>query len=270
MNTFVDYIEESCAGLKDDRILYNYKRMLYDEITQRANQITASGLKDEQVLSDLIRDEYPDLKQNYKSYYNAKMKELREKRRTKLTAIGSVFSFVIMFIAYFGISFLTHQWASSWLIIVGCVFALIIVWLSFAIRKLCKMKKIFHPIARILTAICIMLVTVFAFLFALAYLHMAKAWTIVLMGIMAMFIADAVFATVTKQKLFIINYFLYIPAICTMLFIILGAFAVVPWRWGWLLIILGVIIDAVIMMSIVAENSRYKYNQEAEDVWNEN
>lgn len=115
-----------------------------------------------------------------------------------------------------------------------------------------------------------MMATVFAFLFALAFLHMAKAWTIVLMGIIAMFVADAVFATVTKQKLYIINYFLYIPSIFTMLFVILGAFSVVSWRWGWLLIILGLIIDAVIMMSIAAENSRYHYHQEVEDVWNEN
>ena len=83
MNSFVDYIEESCAGLRDDKILYNYKRMLYDEITERANQITASGLKDEKVLDDLIRDEYPNIKENYKSYYDAKTKKLREKRRTK-------------------------------------------------------------------------------------------------------------------------------------------------------------------------------------------
>lgn len=270
MNSFVDYIEESCAGLRDDKILYNYKRMLYDEITERANQITASGLKDEKVLGDLIRDEYPNIKENYKSYYDAKTKKLREKRRIKLTAIGSVFTFIIMFIAYFGVSFSTHRWSNSWLIIVGGIFGLIILWLSFAIKKLCTMKKIFHPVARILTAICIMMATVFAFLFALAFLHMAKAWTIVLMGIIAMFVADAVFATVTKQKLYIINYFLYIPSIFTMLFVILGAFSVVSWRWGWLLIILGLIIDAIIMMSIAAENSRYHYHQEVEDVWNEN
>ena len=161
MNSFVDYIEESCAGLRDDKILYNYKRMLYDEITERANQITASGLKDEKVLGDLIRDEYPNIKENYKSYYDAKTKKLREKRRIKLTAIGSVFTFIIMFIAYFGVSFSTHRWSNSWLIIVGGIFGLIILWLSFAIKKLCTMKKIFHPVARILTAICIMMVTVF-------------------------------------------------------------------------------------------------------------
>jgi len=80
-----------------------------------------------------------------------------------------------MFIAYFGVSFSTHSWSNSWLIIVGGIFGLIILWLSFAIKKLCTMKKIFHPAARILTSICIMMATVFAFLFALAFLHMAKA-----------------------------------------------------------------------------------------------
>ncbi len=270
MKTFVDYIEESCAGLKDDKILYGYKRMLYEEITERANEITASGLKDERVLDDLIRDEYPNLKENYKSYYNAKTKEIRAKRSRKLIAIGSVFYAIMVIVAYLGISFLTQSWGTTWLIIIGGYFSLIIFLLSFAIKKLCTMKRIFHPIARILTAICIMMATVFVFLFALAYLHMPRAWTIVIVGIMVMFIADAVFATVTKQKLFIINYFLYIPSVFTMLYIVLGAFSVVSWKWGWLLIILGLIIDAVIMMSVVADNSKYVYHQEVEDVWNEN
>lgn len=270
MKTFVDYIEDSCAGLKDDKILYSYKRMIYEEITERANEITASGLKDERVLDDLIRDEYPNLKDNYKSYYAAKTKELRAKKARKMIAIGSVFYAVMVIVVYLGISFMTQNWAASWLIIIGGYFSLIIFLLSFAIKKLCTMKRIFHPIARILTAICVMMATVFVFLFALAHFHMAKAWTIVLMGIMAMFIADAVFATVTKQKLVVINYFLYIPAVFAMLYIVLGAFAVIPWNIGWLLVIFGLILDAVIMMSIVAENSRYTYHSEEDDVWNAN
>ena len=61
MKDFIEYIESSCSGIADTPTLYRYKKKILDEITERANEITHSGLKDEAVLCDLIKDEYPDL-----------------------------------------------------------------------------------------------------------------------------------------------------------------------------------------------------------------
>ena len=65
MKDFIEYIESSCSGIADTPTLYRYKKKILDEITERANEITHSGLKDEAVLCDLIKDEYPDLQEPY-------------------------------------------------------------------------------------------------------------------------------------------------------------------------------------------------------------
>ena len=61
MKNFIDYIETSCADLGSSQSAYRYKKKVLDEMTERANEITRTGLKDEKVLCDIITEEYPDL-----------------------------------------------------------------------------------------------------------------------------------------------------------------------------------------------------------------
>lgn len=269
MKDFVEYIESSCAGIADTPVLYRFKRKLLDEITERANEVTASGLSDDNVVYDLIKDEHPDLKAEYAKFAEEYRLKKRASFMRKVIAIGTVLFAVVMFLLYFTLSFSTGRWDLTWLIIVGGVFAIVIFLLSFLIKRLCRMKRIFHPIARILVAGCVMLVTVFAFLTALVAFDMELAWTIIPAGIIVMFVSDGIFARITRQKLRIINYFIYIPAAAAMLYVILGAHLVVSWNRGWLLVILGVAIDIAIMLGIAINNSRYIYKQEDDDEWND-
>lgn len=269
MKDFVEYIESSCAGIADTPVLYRFKRKLLDEITERANEVTASGLSDDNVVYDLIKDEHPDLKAEYAKFAEEYRLKKRASFMRKVIAIGTVLFAVVMFLLYFTLSFSTGRWDLTWLIIVGGVFAIVIFLLSFLIKRLCRMKRIFHPIARMLVAGSIMLVTVFAFLTALVVFDMELAWTIIPAGIIVMFVSDGIFARITRQKLRIINYFIYIPAAAAMLYVILGAHLVVSWNRGWLLVILGVAVDIAIMLGVAINNSRYIYKQEDDDEWND-
>ena len=56
MRDFIEYIETSCAKLPDNHLTYLYKKHILDEMTDRANEVTHSGLKDEKVLADLMTD----------------------------------------------------------------------------------------------------------------------------------------------------------------------------------------------------------------------
>src|SRR5699024_11421463 len=78
MESFIDYIENTLQGERDDATLYHFKRQLLDKMTERANEITHSGLHDEKVLSDLIISEYPDLPGAYQKYRVAAKRERRE------------------------------------------------------------------------------------------------------------------------------------------------------------------------------------------------
>lgn len=270
MKDFIDYIEESCADLEDGAVLYKYKRELLEKMTERANEITHSGLKDEQVLCDLIKDEYPDICGDYDQYALKEKRKRRAQFKRKLIAVCSSALAVIVLAAFFVISFMTHRWDVTWLMPVGGVILGIIYFTHFGIRRLFKMRRLFHPVARVLTAVCVMLFTTFVFLFCAAATEIPNPWAIFPLGIILALAIDALLAHITHQKLAVINYLVYIPFIAALLYVVLGAYYIVPWSPGWIIVILGVPVDMIVAIISILNNSKYIYKQEVEDVWNEN
>lgn len=266
MKNFIEYIEESCKNIKDTQLSYKYKKKLLDEMTERANEITHAGLRDERVLADLIADEYPDIEKNYYIYEKAEKKKARAKLLRTIFAVGGVLFFIAMFIAYFSISKSTGEWGKTWLIIVGGIFAMVIFYTSFLIKRLFHWHRFLHPIARILVVGCVMLISVFAFLFVLMMFSLEVSWPIIILGVLLSFVADLVLAFTTKQKFRTVSLFIYMPAIFTMLYIVLAGFGVITWFGGWPLIFVGVAVDLIIALAIAASNAKYfMYKQEDEE-----
>ncbi len=263
---FIDYIEESCKNIEDNHISYIFKKRLLDEMTERANEITKAGLRDEKVLTDLLSAEYPDIENQYKDFEKKEKKNARSKFLRMVFAVGGVLFFVAIFVAYFSISRTTGAWDKTWLIIVGGIFSMIIFYVSFLIKRLYHWHRFLHPLARILLAGCVMLVSVFAFLFVLMMFDPGISWIIVILGVMATFIADLVFAFATKQKFRTVSLFAYMPALTTMLYIVLAGSGVVTWLAGWPIILVGLAIDLIIALSIAASNAKYfMYKQEDDE-----
>ena len=77
MNRFIDYIENSCANLKDNHMTYLYKKKILDQMTDRANEIIHAGLTDENVMTDLLKDEFGDLEAGYKNFLTEEKKKRR-------------------------------------------------------------------------------------------------------------------------------------------------------------------------------------------------
>ncbi len=266
INSFIDYIEESCKNIEDTPLSYKYKKELLDEMTERAKQVTQAGLYDKKVLTDLIADEFPDLEENYRKYEKEDKKKARAKLLRKIFAIGGIIVFFATFAAYFTVSKITGAWSTSWLIILAGLFSMIIFYTSFLIKRLYRRNRFLHPIARILLAGCIMLFTVFWFLFVLMTVRPADSWPIVILGILIGFIADLIFAFYTKQKFRTVSLFVYMPAIFTMLYITLAGFGIITWGAGWPIILLGLVVDLIIALTIVASNAKYfMYKQEVDE-----
>lgn len=263
---FINYIEASCVGLKKGRQSFMYKRKILDDMTQRVSELMQSGLKNEKVIVDLIVDEYGDLHEGYTAF----VRELKRKQRAKFMKyafpIGGVVALILIFAVYFAVSGITHAWDKSWLIIVGGIFAMIIFYLSFAIRKLARMRRIFHPLARVILVGCVVLFVVFNFLFWLMMLpEKMVLWPIIPAGIIPALGADLVFAYATGQKFRTISFFVYMPVMATMLYILLAAYGVVTWAAGWPIIFLGVVIDLVYIISVIVSNMKYfMYKREVE------
>lgn len=270
MEKYIDYIEDTLAGESGGDTLYRYKRQVLDQMTVRAGEITRAGLKDHQVMFDLIRDEFPDLKAGYRRFAERAQLKARAKARRKMMLIGTPCYILLLVALYLGVSFLIGHWAQTWLIIVGGIFLMLLFFSGIGVKKLCGMRRLFHPIARLLIAIDVMLVATFVFLFCLMLFDPPHIWTVFIGGVIALLIADAVFAAVTRQKLSVINYLLYIPAVTALLYVILGAVGAIPWSPGWMLVLLGVLVDLLVIAGVMVNNSHYKYKPEVDDVWNEN
>ena len=263
MKSFIDYIEISCASLGNSQSAYRYKKKILDEMTEKANTLTRTGLKDETVLRDLMAQEYPDLKEGFARY----QKENRKAKFLKVgLPVGCLISLVLILITYFAVSFMTSAWNKTWLIIVGGVFAEIVFCLGVAISEICHMRRVFHPIARALIIGCTVILSVFAFLFILMMVPGITAWPILPAGIIAALLADLAFAFVTKQKFRTISLFVYMPVMATMMYIILAAYSVVTWLGGWPIILLGLVADFIYVIYIIMSNAKYfMYKQEVDE-----
>ncbi len=265
MRDFIEYIEASCVKLPDNHITYLYKKYILDEMTDRANEVTHAGLRDERVLADLMADEYPDLERNYYAWAKEYKKKQRAKKMRLTFGVGGLIFFILMFVVYFEVSKATGAWDKTWLIIVGGIFAMIIFYLSFVIKRICKMRRIFHPIARALIAGCVMLFTVFMFLFWLMMVPELVVWPILMVGIILVFVADIIFAFATRQKFRTVTAMAYTFPIFTMAYIILSAYNVINWLTGWPIILLGFVVDLVAILFIALSNAKYfTYKKEEE------
>lgn len=285
MRDFIEYIETSCAKLPDNHITYLYKKHILDEMTDRANEVTHAGLKDEKVLADLMADEYPNLDGNYYVWAKEYKKRKRAKKMRLIYVIGGVLTFFISLILFFVVGetgtftyygynddilgvHTVSAYRNAWLIILGAVFGIIIFCLGLGIKRICKMRRVFHPIARAMIVLCVMIVMVFAFLCALMLSTNpleTKMWPIVIAGIILALVADIIFAFTTKQKFRTVTTMIYMPIISTMLFVILNAYGLVG-SLGWLVIISGLIVDVIYALTIVASNAKYfMYKQEDDE-----
>jgi len=119
----------------------------------------------------------------------------------------------------------------------------------------------------VLIAGCVMLVSVFAFLSALmAVDDRIITWPILPAGVALALVCDIIFAYVTKQKFRTIGLLFYLPAIATMLYVVLAAYGVVTWLYGWPIVLLGLAADLVYIIAVLMGNMKYfMYRQEVEE-----
>lgn len=265
MESYIQYIENALKNVPETPSLYKYKRQLLDKMTERANEITRSGMKDKNVLSELIISEYPDLPGDYFKFQKEDTKKERQRKNLIVNVIGSVLYVLSLIIVYLIISFISKDWRHTWLLIEGGISLWITYLLALGIAKITSMRRIFHVAARILLGIAVMVVAQAVFLVCMALLEIPDSWLIIILGIIGIFVADAIYTTVTKQKMAIINYLIYIPAVSPMLYIIFGVLGILPWSTGWVIVPLAVLVDIVIIAAKLIHNKKYTYKLEEEE-----
>ena len=267
MEGYVDYINRSLPQGKESRTLYDYKNHLIEEMGKRANELEARGLKDRKVSSDLIISEYPNIGAQFADYNNKKQTSNKSGRALLLNILLSAAYIILLVTVYLGVSFATHRWGQTWVLLADGAMLLGVYYFFLAANKFAGMRRIFHLFARLFMMADVMTLTVCVFLFALAVLHLPKSWLILIFGVAIVLFADGVFASIMREPLVIFSWLAYVPAIATMVFIVVCAAGIVPWSVGWIMIPLSLLIDIALIIIRIADNS--KRREEVQDPWKE-
>lgn len=245
MPGYIDYVNSSLSDIEDSKSLQLFKQRIIAEMTKRSADLIEKGVKDEQVVTNIIIGEYPDLKARY--LQEIATKENNRKKKVKNTKVGflSVAGYVLALVfVYLSVSFLTTAWHETWLILVGGLLApmgLLMISSAFKSRKggIVQRAGIFFGVMLIVTVL---------FLFMIIVLGISKSWILFLLGIVAAMVVDAGYATACKEKVSYGTYILYLPAVATLVYVIGGIAKFIPWHPGWMLILAAVIADIFILI----------------------
>lgn len=268
MDSFIKFIDAALAEQKKGDILYKFKRKKLDEMNARVSEIKSRGLTNQKVIEDLVISENSNVAQEYKSYYTSETTTKKVKRNLILNLIGSAMYLLLVVILFLGISFVTQQWSMTWAIMVDGVLLWVVYLLSIGVRKFTSMKRIFHIFARLFLAGSVIVSIVCVYLAVVALTDLNHSWLIVIFGLIAMLLSDALYASFAHHRLVLFNWLLYIPAIAAFTLIIIGVLGIMPWRVAWLIVPAGLIVDLAIIMIAIAKNKMN--SMEVDDVWNEN
>ena len=268
MESFKKFIDMALTDKKNNELLNDFKRKKLDEMNGRVTQIKSRGLENQKVIEDLIFSENTDIADEYDSYYASKTAARKVRRNLLLNLFGSAAYLLAVVALFLGISFATQKWSMTWAIIVDGVLLWVVYLLSIGVRKFTAMKRIFHIFARMFLAGAVIVFMVSIYLAFVALTDIDNSWLIVIFGLIAMLLSDALYATAAHHRLVLFNWLLYIPAIAAFVLIIIGVLGIVPWSVAWLIVPAGLIVDLAIVLIAIAVNRVNK--TEVADIWNEN
>ncbi len=266
MNNFLEYIDKSFENMKETESLYRYKQKLIAQMTERANELVAAGLKDDKIICAIIMEEYPDLAGKYKESMKKKSEMSKKSRTGSLMAVGTLSGIFGAVCLYLAVSFLTGAWGKTWMLLLGGIFA-VIVFLFIAISgKLTKKTGKFGFFSRFLCSAAVFLIATYMFLFTTIIVPVQGSWIIFILAVPFAMIFDMLLSYKFNKKTGIFSLLLYIPVIFTLFYVVLGIAKVLPWHPGWLLILLGILVDFVVVGIRLLSGTKVK---EEEDRWSE-
>ncbi|MBQ7117040.1 MAG: hypothetical protein IJN88_02390 [Clostridia bacterium] len=266
MNNFLEYIDKSFENMKETESLYRYKQKLIAEMTERANELVAAGLKDDKIICAIIMDEYPDLAGKYKAAAGQKKEISRRKRTGSLMALGTFGGIFATVCIYLAVSFLTGAWSKTWMLLLGGIFAVLVILFISASGRATKKSGKFGITSRFLCVAAVLLIAVYMFLFTTVIVPVQGNWIIFILAVPFAMIFDMLLTFKFNKKTGIFSVLLYLPVIFTLFYVVLGIAKAIPWHPGWLLILFGILVDFIVVGVRLISGTKVK---EEEDAWSE-
>lgn len=262
---FKKYLEQQFRMIAPSKEAMEYRQEVYANLCDRAHEFKIKGMTDEEAIYDLCIDSLGDFKSTLQDFENRLEEVKRVAPKISAVALSGIAIALFVVIAYLIVSFVTHAWDKTWLILVGGVFAGVIAGSVFGIIKITKKsgKKKFLPI-RALAQVILVLSFVFLFLILQILVHFQYSWMTFLIMVIGILITDTAIAFSYNSKSRIPMLLAAVIVTCVMVYVILGVTGAVAWHPFWLIIIGGVVIDLGILIAALMGVSKKKEKALAE------
>lgn len=264
MANFIEYVDKSLENFEQTKSLYEYRQKVIAEMTHRANELISKGIKDDNVITQLVISEYPDLAEDYGKSVGEKNKKKKTARNVKAVLIGGISYILVLVMTYLGVSFKMDNWDKSWLIMVIGLLLPAFGGIVLAAFKKKGESKSFSVVSRLLLATSVIIGAVLLFMFLFFALRISRAWIVFILAVPVALIADAIFSIVTKQRFNLLTYMIYIPVCASLLYVALCLTGLLSWHPGWMIIVLSIVADLVIALADLLSKSKKKTEEE---VW---
>lgn len=262
--TFTDYAEKALKKLPNTKSAYLYKQEVIAKMTARANELVESGLSDGKVINELVISEFSDIEKEYYSKRENKNKKAKAKKMGSFALLGVAGYALVLLVLYLSVSFMTSLWGKTWLILVGGILIPVAAGMFAAAVGAGGKKTILNFASRILVSCSVFIIATVVFLAAVVFNLFSHSWLIFIFAVIASLVIDCILAFAYKQKSAIVSLILYIPAVSALSYVALGISGILSWKFGWIIIVLSLVLDIGIIAARIATSSK----KEAEDeIW---
>lgn len=259
---FKRYLEREFRAIAPTLAAMEYREQMLKQLMDRAQELLIKGIDDEDLIYDMCIDELGDFHATLKEFEEKEHKVENAKRKGLLAMAGVIGAALAFVIVYLVVSFVTGNWAQTWLILVGAAFVGIIGLLCVLIAKFGKQKK-YLPMRAMPLGI-IALVSVYLFLLLQLIFHINMSYFVFLVMVIVMLVFDTALAFVTDFKLRYIELGITMEVTCVLLYVMLGIAKVAPWHPTWILCLGGVVGSVIMAIVLLAQYNKKKDMSEKE------
>ncbi len=262
MKDYTEYIDSELSDFNDptyEEDLAKFKAKRKSAMRDREVVLRKRGLSDAQVIFDLIISENSNVRNEFIEEKKQTLEDNIEKRLFKIKILLSVVYFIFVGITYFAVSFTTHHWDLSWLIIVGSI-------VLYADFLLVMPRTLHYRGERTLKFsyalyLALILIALFVWLIIEIQTHGDThiSWIVLTSTLSIVSFFDTFVPRLAHEKHAIFHTYLGAPITCIFIYVTLGLTGLIGWHVGWLIIFIGIAISLLAL----AIDTYHKYGLRA-------
>ena len=264
---FKAYLIEVFKTIAPTKAAMEYRKQTLKAMLDRAQELRIKGMTDEELIYDTVLEDYEDFGDKLKEFEAREVKVNSAKRNVLLGVVLSVAVVAILAITYVIIGVVAHVWHPTWLLIVGGIFAGLLVIFGLVGAKAVKNKE--FTILRLLIATGLVLISVFVFLVLQLASPLENVWLTFLAMVAVIVGADTAIAFFVNSKAKWFELPIFVEIFAIMLYVMLGILVHI-WHPGWILCLAGVVAALAEVCTFVAIRNGKKDKAEKKKIYDKN